>query len=212
MKIPFTAEQFYGVFEKYNTTIFPIPIIIFLLGFILLFTLHTKSKYKNKLIGSVLGIIWLWVGLVYHITFFTAINKAAFIFGALFIVQGLLIIINTFKGKLAFSFEFTKAHLIGYFFIIFGLFIYPLIGYFLDSSFIRTISLGLPCPTTIFTFGIFLLTNKNFSKHLLVIPSIWAIVGLSAAINFGVYQDYMMLIAAIFANIILIKRKYANEK
>jgi hypothetical protein len=52
-----------------------------------------------------------------------------------------------------------------------------------------------------------LLTTPKFPKYLLIIPSLWAIIGLSAAINFGVYQDFIMLIAAITAVIILITRK-----
>jgi hypothetical protein len=67
--------------------------------------------------------------------------------------------------------------------------------------------MGLPCPSTIFTFGLFMLTNNKFPKSLLIIPSLWAIVGLSAAINIGVFQDLMILIAAITADIILIRRK-----
>jgi Na+-translocating ferredoxin:NAD+ oxidoreductase RnfE subunit len=52
-----------------------------------------------------------------------------------------------------------------------------------------------------------MLIRDRVPKYLLIIPSLWAIVGLTAAINFGVYQDFMMIIAAITANGVLIKRK-----
>ena len=67
--------------------------------------------------------------------------------------------------------------------------------------------MGLPCPSTIFSFGLFMLSSNKFPKILLIIPSLWALVGLSAAINIGVYQDVMILIAALAANIFLISRK-----
>jgi hypothetical protein len=44
-------------------------------------------------------------------------------------------------------------------------------------------------------------------KYLLIIPTIWAIIGTGAAINFGVYQDYVMLISLIIADTYLIKRR-----
>lgn len=80
------------------------------------------------------------------------------------------------------------------------------------DSFAKTISLGLLCLTTILTFGFFMLTNAKFPKYLLIIPSLWAITGLCAAINFGVFQDFMILIAAIIADIILINRKNEQKK
>jgi hypothetical protein len=132
----------------------------------------------------------------------------AFAFGGVFILQGVLILINTFITKrLVFSLQPKTKDYIGYFFILFGLIFYPLIGYLTSGSMVKTISLGLPCPSTILTFGFLLLTIIRFPKYLLIIPSLWAIVGLSAAINFGVYQDYMMIIAALLANFFLLRRK-----
>jgi hypothetical protein len=208
MNIPFTTEQFFSVFEKYNSTVFPFQWIIFLLGMSVLFLIHSKYSSKNKLIGSFLGLLWVWIGVVYHIIFFTAKNKLAFVFGAFFILQGVLILINTFlKDKLIFSFSSQTKNYFGYFFILFGLIIYPIISYFVQGSFNRTIALGLPCPSTIFTFGFFMMADNNLPKYLLIIPSIWAIVGLGAAIQFGVYQDFVMPITAIIAGTIIVKTK-----
>lgn len=212
MKTPFTTEQFFNVFEKYNSAIFPFQLIILLLGFIGLLLIHSKNSIKNKIIGSFLGMLWIWIGFAYHIAFFSEINKVALVFGVIFILQGLLILYNTLvTGRLIFNFIPTTKDYIGYFFLVFGLIIYPIIGYFAEDSFNRIISLGLPCPTTILTFGFFMLTNNKFPKFLLIIPSLWAVVGLSAAINFGVYQDFMILISAVIADIVLIKRKKGNQ-
>lgn len=208
MKIPFTIEQFFSVFEKYNTALYPFQWVIILLGFVALLLLQSKNSAKNKFISSYLGILWIWVGFAYHIAFFSKINSVALVFGIVFILQGALILFNTLLAdRIIFYYTPKKNHYIAYFFIVFGLIIYPIIGYFLEGSFSRTISLGLPCPTTILTFGFFMMTNSKFPKYLLIIPSIWAIIGLSAAINFGVYQDFMMIISAIIANTILFRRQ-----
>lgn len=208
MKVPFTTEQFFNVFEKYNSAMFPAQIIILLFALVGIFLLHSDKPFKDKYIGVFLGLLWIWTGFVYHFAFFTEINKAAFAFGGIFILQGVFILINSFlKEKLVFTLQPQAKDYIGYFFILFGSIIYPCIGYLNGGSLFKTIALGLPCPSTILTFGFLMLTTSKFPKYLLIIPSLWAIVGLSAAIHFGVYQDSMMILAAITADFYLLRRK-----
>lgn len=199
MKMPFTTEQFLNAFEQYNRAVFPGQIIVLIIGFGALIFLHSEMADRSKLIGGFLGGLWIWTGLIYHIIFFSEINKGAFAFGCFFALEGIFLLLSTFRNKLVFSFKSGWKDTIGYFFILFGLVIYPILSFFMQGSFITTISLGLPCPSTIFTFGFFILAGKKFPKYLLIIPSVWAIIGLSAAINFGVYPDFMILISAIFA-------------
>lgn len=102
MKTPFTTEQFFLVFEHYNLKIFPAQLIIVILGIAALLLVHSKNRYKNKLIGCYLGLLWIWTGLVYHIVFFSGINKAAYVFGGIFIIQGIMNLVNTFNQRLIF--------------------------------------------------------------------------------------------------------------
>jgi len=123
MKTPFTIVQFFQVFENYNSSVFPFQLLIFLLGLISIILIHSKKEFKNYLIAGFLAALWLWVGVVYHISFFTSVNNAAYIFGSLFIIQGIFFIIELLRGKLFFSFSGSKWEYIGYFFILFGLII-----------------------------------------------------------------------------------------
>lgn len=208
MRIPFTTAQFFEVIEKYNAAVFPLQIVIGILGILCLYLLYSKNKIRNTFIGSFLGFLWIWIGIAYHLLFFTGINKAAYLFGSLFILQGILFLLNTFsRNKLVFEFEWKPKDYIGYFFILYGLVIYPVISYFVEGSIDKTIVLGLPCPSTILTFGFLMLTTSKLPKYLLIIPSLWAIVGLGAALSLGIYQDLMMLVAAIAAFLILSRRK-----
>lgn len=207
MKTPFTIEEFFQVFENYNTMIFPIQLVLLAIGIIAVLFIHSKSEYRHQMITVVLGFLWIWTGFVYHILSFSIINKAAYIFGAIFILQGVFFFIELTRKKLEFTFDRSTKDYIGYFFIIFGLIIYPAISYFSAGELSGTISLGLPCPTTIMTFGFLMLTSRVFPKYHLIIPTLWAIIGTGAAVNFGVYQDYLMLLAAIVANVYLLRRK-----
>ncbi|MGM0934686.1 MAG: DUF6064 family protein [Bacteroidota bacterium] len=208
MKIPFTTEQFFEIIEKYNLAVFPVQLIILLLGILSVIILHSNINSKNKLIGGFLGVLWIWIGIAYHFAFFTEINKAAYVFGGFFVLQGLIFLIETFsRKKLEFEFNGKIMDYIAYFFIIFGIVIYPVLIYFLESSLERIITLGLPCPSTILTFGFLMLTKPKLSKYIVVIPALWTIVGTSAAFNFGVYPDYFMALSALIAIVYLITRK-----
>lgn len=208
MNIPFTTEEFFQVIERYNTSLFPSQVFILILGLVAVVLLHNKRTFKNRLIGGFLGFLWLWTGFFYHGLHFTAINKAAYGFGAIFILQGLFFLYEVFiRKRLIFEFKANLINYLAYFFIWFGLIIYPILIYALEGSFDQVISLGLPCPTTIVTFGFLMITHRSFSKYLLIIPTIWAIIGTGAAINFGVLPDYLMLISAVVANIYLFGRR-----
>lgn len=199
MKTPFTTEQFFSVFEQYNRAVFPAQLMILFLALTSVVLIHSKVTLKDKLIGSFTGLLWIWTGTVYHIGFFALINPVARVFGALFIVEGLLILLSTYKNRLHYSFDHLLPDYLGYFFILFGGLIYPLIGLVIHIEPVQAITLGLPCPSAIFTFGLFMLARKQFPLHLIIIPVLWAMVGMFAAFNFGVYHDLMLIVSAVSA-------------
>jgi len=208
MKTPFTTEQFFSVFEKYNHAIFPSQIILFLLVIFALIIIGSTIKQKDKVVAGILGVIWIWTGIVYHWAFFSHINILALGYGVVFILQGLFLI---WEGiilyNLKFVFRMTVQAFLGYFFILCGLIIYPVVGYMIEPNLSRTISVGLPSPTIILTFGFLLLCDKKFSKYLLIIPSLWAVIGIIGVIKLGVYQESMMLIAAVIADVVILRSK-----
>lgn len=212
MKTPFSSEEFFSVFGRYNTSLFPSQILILILAIVLLLLLHSRSKSRHLYSGLFLGALWIWNGAAYHIALFSQINNVAKVFGSLFILQGVLIILNSF-GKREIHYDLTKGirGYTAYFLAIFGLIIYPAIGFITGSEIIHTISLGLPCPSTLFSFGIFLFASNRLPRYLMIIPSLWAVVGLSAAINFGVLQDFMLIISAVAANIFLLKKNNGHS-
>jgi hypothetical protein len=208
MDIPFTTEQFFEIIEKYNLAVFPAQLIVILLGIISVILLHSSSELRNMFIGGFLGFLWIWIGIAYHLIYFTEINKAAYLFGGLFVLQGISFLAETFiRKKLEFEFNGRVIDYMGYFLIFFSIAIYPMLIYFLENSIETTITLGLPCPSTILTFGFLILTKPKVSKYLIIIPALWTIVGTSAAFNFGVYPDYLMAISALVAILYLIMRK-----
>ncbi len=198
MKTPFTIDQFFAVFEKYNTAVYPAQIIFFVAGISAIALLHSGTRNKGKIITIILSALWLWNSLVYHLMFFSTINKAAVGFCFLFFIQAVLMLYESLvKRRLDFGFGHRIKDYAGYGFVLYGLFLYPVIDLLAGHDITGVLSLGLPCPTNILTFGFFLLSSQKFRRYLLIIPSLWALMGVSAALNFGIYQDFVMTLAAI---------------
>lgn len=209
MKTPFTSEQFFEVFKNYNETIFPLQIIFYLLSIFAVYYAIKPSSKSNKIICGILAFFWLWMGIVYHINFFTAVNKAAYFFGTLFILQGILFLYyGLFQKRLSFKFHSDKYGIIGISMIVYSLTIYPVLGYALGHVYPYSPTFGLPCPTTIFTFGILLFTNGKFPLTILVIPLIWSVIGFTAVFNFNIMEDSVLPFAGILT---LLLFKFRNR-
>ena len=207
MKLPFTIEQFIEVFKTYNTTVFPMQFIFYLLALIAIYLSVRKNTLSDKIISTILSFFWLWMGIVYHLIFFTSINKGAYIFGALFILQGALFMWKgVFQNQLSFQLLKNKKGITGVILILFALLIYPLIGYFLGRVYPASPTFGLPCPTTIFTFGTLLFIKGKCPVIILVIPFLWSIIGFTAAISLGITEDSSLLISAIIAGVFSVVR------
>src|SRR6476646_5210468 len=96
MKLPFTTEDFLKVFEKYNLAVWPMQYALYLIAIAAVILGVKTTSYSSKYISFILAVLWLWMGIVYHLLFFTLINKAAYGFGLIFIIQGVLFLVPGF--------------------------------------------------------------------------------------------------------------------
>ena len=208
MNIPFTVEQFFAVFRDYNEAIWPAQIIAYILGILALVLAVRKINLSDRIISAILAVFWVWMGIFYHILHFSVINPAAWVFGIVFILQGLLFLVaGTFLGKLSFRFKLESLPLLGAFFILYAMVIYPLLGLFFGHVYPAAPMFGVaPCPTTIFTIGVLLWAAKKVPGYLLIIPFLWSLIGMSAAINLRVPQDYGLVAAVVIGTVLILVR------
>lgn len=208
MDIPFTVEQFFDIFEVYNTAIWPAQIVAYFIGIGAVILALRESRLYGRIISGILAMFWIWMGIFYHIAYFSAINPAAWIFGLLFVIEGLLfIIVGSVWGKLSFGFNLKATPIIGAIFVLYAMIAYPLMGLAFGHWYPRAPMFGVaPCPTTIFTFGLLLWARKPVPAYILAIPLIWSIIGTMAAIGLQVPQDYGLGIAGIVGTVLVILR------
>lgn len=207
-ELPFTVEQFLEVFEIYNRSIWPAQLIAYLLGGSALYLIIRKKFGSDTFTSLILGTFWIWMGVVYHILFFSGINPAAYIFGFLFILQGILfLVLNRTGHELQFVFRKDLYGLIGGLFILYAMILYPLLGHTFGHIYPQSPVFGVaPCPTTIFTFGLLLWTKGRVPYRVLIIPGLWALIGFSAAVQLTIYEDMGLVIAGITSVALLVNR------
>jgi len=195
MQLPFTEQQFLDVFEAYNARAWPVVVGLWVA------TLWYSARLVRGQAGSValsaLGAVhWAWSGLVYHALFFKRINPAAWLFAALFVLQAVAFVwLGIVRRGLIFQWNRTPRHAAAVALMAYSL-AYPLIVLLSGHETLRGPLFAVPCPTTLFTAGL-VLTASRPAILLLIVPTLWAIVGGTAALGLGVLPDYMLFPAAV---------------
>ena len=205
--IPFTADQFLEVFARYNSAVWPAQLFLHAVGILAICLVLQRKAEVSKCVSIILSLFWIWMGLVYHLWFFSIINKAALIFAAFFVLQGILLFIaGVLKNKLGFRFRPDLLGITGSVFFLYALVIYPALGYWFGHRYPAAPTFGLPCPTAIFTFGMLLWTDRSMPLYLLSIPLAWSLIGFWAAISLGITEDYGLLAAGMMASLLIVVR------
>lgn len=213
MSLPFSTEQFLSVFEQYNLAVWPAQILLNLLGVGAVFFAIKRLDSSNRIIAGILAFLWVWIGLAYHLAFFSSINPAAYVFALLNVVQGIVFLVfGVFRPRLSFGFRVDIYGIVGAIFVLYAMIVYPALGYSLGHAYPKAPTFGLPCPTTIFTFGLLLWTDMKLPRTVLVIPFVWSIIGFSAALTLGIREDIGLLVAGIVGTGLILFRDERARK
>jgi hypothetical protein len=203
--LPFTVEQFFSVFASYNDAIWPAQVAAYLLGVTALWAILSRRRLAGRTAAAILGTMWLWNGLAYHLTFFAPINQAAYGFAALFVLQGAIFIGHGIVGNgLSFAGPLDWRGALGVLFIVYAGLVYPALGHLVGHSWPYAPMFGVaPCPTTIFTFGVLMLAAGPLPVWLIAIPVVWSAIGGTAAVLLNVPEDLGLLASGVLGAALL---------
>ena len=209
--LPFTRDQFMGIFVEYNAGVWPAQVVAYLVGLIMLAMVVRPSGAGGRIIGAGLATMWIWTRVVYHSLYFSAINKAALVFGTLFVLQGIRLIFAGVTGRLRFGARSGASLWLDWAFVVHASVIYSWVGLWAGHRYPEMPMFGItPCPVTIFTFGLVLLATPPVPWWLLVVPFIWPLIGGSAAFLLAVRQDWLLLVSGVAAAAV-VRRKHARR-
>jgi len=210
--LPFSREQFLAVFVSYNESIWPVQVVAYLTGILAVVLLCRPGTATDRFVSTILAVFWIWTGIAYHCLFFSKINAAAYLFGALFLAQGLcLIVVGVLQRSLSFGFRRRLREWTGVAFVVYAAVAYPVIGALGGHAYSELPMFGVtPCPVTIFTFGLLLLATKPIPRLVFVVPFVWSLIGGSAAVLLSIPQDWLLLVSGFVSiSIILVSERNA---
>jgi len=203
--LPFTVEDLLGVFETYNLAIWPMQVVAYLLGAAAVLLVVRKTDLSRRIIVGVLSFLWLFSS-GFFIFALIEIYRPAYVFGAAFIVQAAIFFACVVRPHLSFAFGRNAYTVVGLLFIAFATVGYPVMGYFIGHRYPQSPPFGLtPCPLSVFTFGLLLLTDSKVPKWILAIPFLYAIGGI-LPVSIGVIEDLVMIVAGVVGTAMILYR------
>lgn len=194
----FTVEQFHGVFRDYNTAVWPAQWLLVAMALAAVAAVLKPRPWSGVAVSAILGGLWAWIAVAYHLAFFARISPAAYGFAvlsavgaAVFIWQGVV------RRRLAFRWVPGLKAMAGVVLIAFALVVYPVWSAYAGYPYPATPTFGLPCPTAIFTIGLLCFSATPTPRSPLVVPVLWCLIGAQAAFLLDVQPDLGLIAAGV---------------
>lgn len=208
-------EAMFKYFAQYNLSVWPMQIVGYVLCAIVLFAAVKRFKYSDQVIATILAFLWLWLGVMFWLPA-DAVFPSVYVIAALSLIQGVLFLVSIARPVVSYRVGTDAYSLTGLGLIVFAAIFYPLIGYVQGHIYPQSLTLGVfPCPTTIFTLGLFLCTASRVPKYLLIVPVLGAIIGGLISLygvlspSGGIAEDIALLVSGIVAIVMLTYRDRA---
>ena len=207
--MPFTIEMLLDYFAVYNERIWPMQLLGYVIGLLTLVPLFRVGKAWNRVVTGVLAFLWLWASFVFWLP---AAADMALLYApaALCAVQGALFLNALVRNSIEYRPVGRVETAVGLVFTAYALIGYPLVGLLVGHAYPHGILSPLfPCPTTILTFGALLLAWR-VPRHLLVIPTFWAVSG-ALWLYLGMVEDVGLVIAGVVGVVMVLARERASR-
>ncbi|MCW8827452.1 MAG: DUF6064 family protein [Gammaproteobacteria bacterium] len=206
MQLPFSTEEFFGVFRQYNEAVWPAQVFLVGLALAAVVLVLKPRRWSGVGISAILAFLWAWLAVAYHFAFFTRVNPLAYLFAGVslagavvFFWQGVV------RRRLQFAWVGGGRAFTGTALVLFVLTLYPIWSWYAGHAYPHMPTFGLPCPTTLFTIGLLAFLVPPYPRTPFIVPVLWALVGAQAAFLLGVHQDLGLLVAAAVGVILLIR-------
>jgi hypothetical protein len=206
MSLPFTIDEFLGVFADYNRAFVWVVATLWLTTIGVLVFARRRPGGGSRVLTLFLAGLWLWNAVAYHALFFTRINPAAWVFATMFLIQALAFLWAATRGRIEYfsSAGWIRGAGLG---LVWYALAYPFLTAALGHRYPAMPTFGVPCPTAILTLGLLLTARGRMPLLLAAIPVLWGFIGGSAATILAVPTDYVLLAAAIFVTVVLIGQR-----
>ncbi len=201
-----STEQILAAFEAYNLDIWPMQAVAYLLGIVAFFFAVKRTQGSGRITSAILSFLWMWTGIVFCVFYFGPVFAPGYGYGVVMVIQGALFFAGALRPRLSFHLGLNVYSFLGILFIAYAMIGYPVVGHYVGHDYPRTLPFGLvPCPTTVFTFGLFMLSERRMPRYFLVIPILFTI-GAVVPVSRGVLEDIGLIITGVVGTVMILFR------
>ena len=193
--MPFTSAEFFTTLSAYNSAVGPLPLVLVLGTLFMTMSALRGHRGGVAIVYGGLALLWAWMGIVYHWVYFRPVNPSAVVWAVLFSLQAVLFLAQGL-APVRMVLPSRSAVWFGLSAIFYAILVYPLLGELFGHHYPARPTFGLPCPTTIATFGLLALLPVREPRWLPIEPSLWAVVG-TLAMGFGMIEDISLAAFAL---------------
>ena len=206
-----SAEQWWSIIEAYGAEIWPAQIIFYIIAVLLVGWLFLKpGRVHSWLTKLYLAVAFAWNGIMFFLILakdITGDSYGNYLFGFIFIIVSVLIVVDLFRNKMQFSLPASMCLRYTTLGLLLLVLCYPLFGVLFGHSLSKLIVPGtFPCPTT--ALGLLVLTTglPRIDKVAYILLLLWAIPfpPFIQIPKYGVYEDAIMFVSGVYSLILLL--------
>lgn len=204
MKGP-ALDMLLGGFRGLNTAMWPLLVVEYLLLLGAVYLALKPRQGAGQAIMGFLSFLWLSTAFAFGLLYMVPVYPLFYACIALFVLQAILLVVVALRAPLPFRVTGSAPGVVGGLLVLFAAVGYPLVGTLLGRGYAELVLIGAPCPTAVVTFGLLLWSERRVPRYLLVVPLIWALMGLSS-VSVGLWDDLGLTISGLVATAMILYR------
>ena len=195
----FSPRTYWRLFELENQAVWPLQILVLLLGAAILVSLFRPRAWADRAIAGTLAAAWVFVGLNFVWMRYAPINWAAAYLVPAFLAEALLLLwFGALRHRLRFAAKPGLTGAVGLGLYLYALALHPLVAPGSGRPLTAAELVGIaPDPTAIATLGLLTLGARGANGLLpTVVPYLWCIATAITLRTMGEWEGWIPLAAA----------------
>lgn len=210
--LPYTAEVYASVLAQYNAATQPAVWLALALHAAALALCLWRPERAGRAVALILAAGWLWTGIVFFVLRFATIHFAAPLYGAGFVLAGLLVLWRlVLRDRPVFRVRPGLVGSTGFGLALLALAGYPLLALAGSFGLAGAQAVGVaPGPTALFTLGLLLMREGRAPVLPAILPLVWCLVGGLSAWAIAYPDDAALpVLGLLVAGLIVVKNRRA---
>lgn len=213
--LPFEAPTWLAILGQYNTAIWPLHGVAALFALVALALVFHGSRPAGRVTGLLLGVLWVWTGIVFFGGSLAPFHFAAEWLAGVFVAQGLMLVFAlTLMGQVRFGWPGGLAGGGAMVLIAYAVVGYPLLETALAGTpWMQLQYVGVaPGPVMLLTLGLLLLVPSRPPLVLAIIPLLWALVTAYMAWGLDLPLEYFPAVLGVASFAVLVALRFRRKE